>query len=172
MVYKFDIKRLDVPTWEEIQHIETEIVESVTTNPQLKKDDTTYSKNEEKTRSALFSREVKSQYDYSCAVCGSQRFSPEGNPEVEAAHIYPKSERGSDDPRNGLALCRFHHWVFDSGWFVISDNLELIINRSGDREPPESIAALEGESLNDPTVSDRKPHPVFLQARRELYTKD
>ena len=34
---------------------------------------------------------------------------------MEAAHIVPWSRSHNDDPRNGLALCRLHHWTFDQG---------------------------------------------------------
>ena len=33
---------------------------------------------------------------------------------LEAAHIVPKQENGTDDPRNGLLLCSVHHRIFDT----------------------------------------------------------
>jgi len=33
---------------------------------------------------------------------------------LEAAHIVPKHENGTDDPRNGLVLCAVHHRMFDA----------------------------------------------------------
>ncbi|WP_244531481.1 HNH endonuclease [Halogranum amylolyticum] len=58
---------------------------------------------------------------------GKSRETPSGDPEVEAAHIYPRSENGADDPRNGLALCKLHHWAFDSGWLAVSDDYEILV---------------------------------------------
>lgn len=70
---------------------------------------------------------MKQAYDHTCAVCGASRFSPEGNPEIEAAHIYPKRQDGSDDVRNGVALCKLHHWAFDTGWLSLSDEHEVLV---------------------------------------------
>jgi hypothetical protein len=39
----------------------------------------------------------------------------------QAAHIVPKNKNGTDDPRNGLTLCRAHHWAFDAGLFTPSN---------------------------------------------------
>jgi putative restriction endonuclease len=168
MVYKFDIQKLGVPAWEDVEEVETEISESTEKEPQLREHKTGYTTNQRKTRSSVFARKVKQQYDYSCAICGARRFSPAGNPEVEAAHIYPKSEDGSDDLRNGLALCRLHHWAFDSGWIAISDDLTVLVNNSVERAPPESIQQLEGKRVQKPNDSSYEPHPVFLQGHREL----
>jgi putative restriction endonuclease len=42
-----------------------------------------------------------------------------GKSECEAAHIVPRGRKGADDARNGLALCRSHHWAFDNGLFGV-----------------------------------------------------
>ena len=68
-----------------------------------------------KARSAAFRVAVRRAYGFRCAVCGLGLRSLRGEPEVEAAHIYPRSRNGSDDPRNGIALCQHHHWCFDRG---------------------------------------------------------
>ena len=62
-------------------------------------------------------------YDYKCAVCELKIHSPDFSVwEVEAAHIVPHSSKGKDDIWNGIALCHFHHWAFDVGWFTLTDN--------------------------------------------------
>ena len=48
--------------------------------------------------------------------------------EATAAHIVPKRKSGTDDPRNGLALCRTHHWAFDTGIFTLSDGYEVLLS--------------------------------------------
>jgi hypothetical protein len=51
---------------------------------------------------------------------------------VEAAHIIPKQKNGTDDPRNGIALCATHHKMFDARLFSIDpDNLSIQINSDG-----------------------------------------
>ncbi|MDO4585284.1 MAG: HNH endonuclease [Planctomycetia bacterium] len=67
-------------------------------------------------------------YDYRCAVCGLKLPSPNGLTwEVEAAHIVPFREKGKDDLWNGLALCRFHHWAFDAGWFTMDEKYQIFV---------------------------------------------
>lgn len=52
-----------------------------------------------------------------CAVCD---LSVPGV--IEAAHIVPKEHSGTDDDRNGLALCATHHRMFDAGLFGVNPN--------------------------------------------------
>jgi putative restriction endonuclease len=166
MVYRFQIDRLGISSWEGYQET-GEAVEAATNDPpELTEDTVQYTSQERKVRKAVFSRKVKQLYDYTCAVCGARRFSPEGRPEVEAAHIYPKSEDGPDDPRNGVALCRFHHWAFDSGWISIDDDFQILVAEGTDAEVPDRIESLSGETLHQPDASEEVPHPLYLQAHR------
>ena len=88
-----------ISNWSEYREAKTEIEE------------TEYKKHKGLREIQLFPGIVKQAYDYSCAICGAKRFSSIGQPEAEAAHIYLKSENGADDPRNGISLCKFHHWA-------------------------------------------------------------
>ncbi len=67
---------------------------------------------DERAREAAFSRVVRSAYDYRCAACGLRVILDDGVL-VEAAHIIPFSVSHDNDPRNGMALCRNHHWAMD-----------------------------------------------------------
>jgi putative restriction endonuclease len=60
-------------------------------------------------RSRAFSSEVRANYSFTCAVYEEERYNYKEHPEVDAAHIYPVARNGSNDIRNGLALCKFHH---------------------------------------------------------------
>jgi putative restriction endonuclease len=64
-------------------------------------------------RSRAFRTAVTAAYGNCCAMCGGGARSPIGASEVEAAHVIPRAQKGSDDVRNGIALCRLHHWAFD-----------------------------------------------------------
>ena len=56
-----------------------------------------------------------------CALCGAPA------EVIEAAHIVPVSDNGSDDSGNGLLLCRNHHALFDMGkWCLDPTSLEVI----------------------------------------------
>ena len=76
-------------------------------------------------RSQLFPKVVKELYGFSCCVCqvaarlGSSSL-------IDGAHILPFAEFHNDDPRNGLALCKNHHWGFDAGAWSLTDSYELI----------------------------------------------
>jgi putative restriction endonuclease len=60
-----------------------------------------------------------SQYGHKCGVCDIR------HPQLlKAAHIRGKSERGSDDWRNGIPLCATHHDAFDSHLFGINRKRE------------------------------------------------
>jgi hypothetical protein len=65
-------------------------------------------------RDARFRIAVLSRYGTQCAVCDVSVVDL-----LDAAHLVPKSERGSDDPRNGIVFCSLHHRAFDRGYFAI-----------------------------------------------------
>ncbi|MDQ2056327.1 HNH endonuclease [Halobellus sp. H-GB7] len=169
MVYQFEIQRLGISSWEAYQEAEEELEERTETTPELTEDTTEYTTQEPKVRSSVFARKVKQNYDYTCAACGARRFSPEGQPEVEAAHIYPKSEDGADDPRNGIALCKLHHWAFDCGWFSVDDDLQIVVKEGVDQTIPDEIADLSQDGLRVPSANKIQPHPLFLEEHRKRH---
>lgn len=121
-------------------------------------------------RSAAFSREVKRAYENYCAVCKIRRFSVSGYPEVEAAHIYPKEKDGSDDFRNGVALCKLHHWAFDSGLIALSDDLVVIVKESIlSDENYKDIYRYANSRILDSNKLEVSPHRIYLNAHRELH---
>ena len=78
-------------------------------------------------RDEAFRTIVLRNYDHTCAVTG-QRFHSPQHVEADGAHIIRKEVRGTDDPRNGVALSKSAHWAFDRGIFTISDQYEVIVN--------------------------------------------
>jgi predicted restriction endonuclease len=114
-------------------------------------------------RDAAFAGIVLDNYDYTCAVSGL-RFQSRNHIEAHGAHIISKEERGTDDPRNGLALSRSVHWAFDRGIFTISDQYEVVIN-------PKARAAsianfplmeLDRKKIFLPKDEYYRPHPEAL----------
>ena len=69
-----------------------------------------------------FHFDVISLYGLECAVCGIKH-----KPIIEAAHILPKANHGSDHPENGIPLCANHHELFDNHWFTIDTNMQVIV---------------------------------------------
>ena len=73
-----------------------------------------------------FAHRVKARYGVACAVC---RLSVPGL--LDAAHIIPVRDGGTNDPRNGLPLCPTHHRAFDNGLFGIEPSDLIVVPLSG-----------------------------------------
>jgi len=122
-------------------------------------------------RDQFFRNALRIIYNDKCAICGSQVYDLKGNPEAEMAHIKPfgKRHKGPDDVRNGLALCRFHHWAFDHGLFSISDNYKVLISKSlPENDNYENIIKFEGEEIFIPQTSF-EPDKKFLKYHRKIH---
>jgi hypothetical protein len=123
----------------------------------------------ERPRSAAFRVSVKKLYKSKCAICGFSLKSPDGTPAVDSAHIYPKEFDGSDDFRNGICLCRMHHWAFDAGWLSIADDFTVIVRDDlPESEEYDFIRNYEGQELTLPEQAEFAPHTTFLHAHRKL----
>ena len=88
------------------------------------------------TRSAAFRREIMRMYNYTCAVCQLRILTASGESVTEAAHIIPFSVSQNDDVRNGISLCKLHHWAFDKGLISVSENYRVMIARLIESEGP------------------------------------
>ena len=79
-------------------------------------------------RGKAFQKLTSQYYGNKCAICGSGFVSLKGLAEVEAAHIVPRSLKGADDARNGIALCRSHHWAFDKGLWGVGPDGKIVVS--------------------------------------------
>jgi len=67
----------------------------------------------------LFSHNVRSAYGNKCAFCGAHFGGVKGiRSGVDAAHILAWSKFDLDVVKNGLSLCKNHHWAFDAALLV------------------------------------------------------
>ncbi|AEH38176.1 HNH endonuclease [Halopiger xanaduensis] len=172
MVYEFTMERLDLEHPAAFQTLAASVTDEAdddTEEPALTDADEDYTTVQRRVRSSAFRSEVKSAYEHRCAICGAARKAPDGTRDIEAAHIYPKRENGRDTIRNGLALCRLHHWAFDAGWLAISDDYRVLVADRPNLEGYEEFAALENEALKLPTDENKRPHAAFLAAHRERH---
>ncbi len=78
-------------------------------------------------RDARFRIQVVSAYDFTCALTGYKVTTTKGTSIVDAAHIHQRKDSKNDDPRNGLALSKNAHWMFDEGLWSATDNLNVIV---------------------------------------------
>ncbi len=114
-------------------------------------------------RDVAFSGIVLDNYGFTCAVTG-QRFHSESHTEADGAHIIGKEARGTDDPRNGLALSKSAHWAFDRGIFTISDQYEVVINPKARGASVANFPLLEMDRRKIALPKDDyyRPHPEAL----------
>ena len=118
-------------------------------------------------RDKAFREIVIREYDFTCAVC-EMKFRLNDLIEAAAAHIVPKRKRGTDDPRNGLALCHTHHWAFDAGIFSLNDGYEVILSPVVEQAEKRNFGLLELNSkpILLPGNEGMHPHPVALAWHR------
>ncbi|MGA8890238.1 MAG: HNH endonuclease [Anaeromyxobacteraceae bacterium] len=108
-----------------------------------------------------FKIECIAYYGASCAVCGLSI-----RQLLDGAHIRPKKEKGSDDPRNGLILCAIHHRAYDAGFFSVEpDSFQIRTLEGG--PTLEELRVRHGSV----THLTRKPHPDALRWAWERWKK-
>jgi hypothetical protein len=114
-------------------------------------------------RDAAFRSIVLSNYGHACAVTGQKFHSPR-HVEADGAHIIGKEVRGTDDPRNGIALSKSAHWAFDRGIFTISDQYEIVVNPKVSSASVANFPAIELDRRKILLPDDPyyRPHPDAL----------
>jgi hypothetical protein len=119
-------------------------------------------------RDVAFRRVVLTEYEYHCSICG-MKFHLGELIEAQAAHIVPKNKSGTDDPRNGLSLCRTHHWAFDIGLFSLLDNYQITISSLVPRADAVnfSLAEYSNMQISLPRKEILYPHPSALDWHRK-----
>lgn len=118
-------------------------------------------------RVELFKRDVRLAYENGCALCSLRLQTPSGDLEVEAAHIIPFRLDGSNDPRNGIALCHTHHWAFDRYMWTITPERQVVIPtavRGLDYNKP--LVAFHGRSIRQPNNMLLLPAAIALEHHR------
>lgn len=117
-------------------------------------------------RDAAFTRVVRVAYNQTCAMTGLQLINGGGRCEIEAAHIKAVEFDGPDSPRNGIALSRTVHWMFDRGLLSIEDDGTILI---ADRLVPDQVKRMlnPDRHIIMPSRSVFSPHRNFLRFHRE-----
>ena len=115
-------------------------------------------------RHALFPKVVRELYDESCAICRLNAQMEQGSRIIDAAHIVPFAHSHNDGPRNGLALCKNHHWGSDTGAFTIAEDYRIILSRK--LQNSRGYLTADG-GLHLPAASRYHPSPEALRWHRE-----
>ncbi len=115
-------------------------------------------------RDPAFSQVVRRAYNATCALTGIRMVNGGNAAEMEAAHIKPVEALGPDSVRNGIALSRTIHWLFDRGYVSLEDDGAVLISPRGIPDP------LRGLLLRRAVFPDQQveqPHAAFLRWHRE-----
>lgn len=112
----------------------------------------------EKVREAGFRHLIMSIYNYTCSVCNMRILTLEGASVVDAAHIVPFSVSANDDIRNGIALCKLHHWSFDEGLISIDDSFRVM-----------TTPLLNAQRPTEWLLTDLKNKQIMLPQNETLY---
>ncbi len=115
-------------------------------------------------RDEAFREVLLTEYDYTCAIC-EMKFVVDNLHEAQAAHIVPKNKNGTDDPRNGLTLCRAHHWAFDAGLFTLTPDYVIVVSPLVQRADSRKfeMLSLDGKRMQIPKREVIAPHRAALE---------
>lgn len=121
-------------------------------------------------RETRFRLNVVAAYNFACALSGYRLTTITGASIVDAAHIHQFADSRNNDIRNGLALCKNAHWLFDNGLWTISDHCEVIVSvgHFSEASPDhKSLASYHGQKLRLPAEKALWPNPVHLAWHRK-----
>jgi putative restriction endonuclease len=122
-----------------------------------------------KGREARFRLDIVAAYHYTCALTGYRVTTINGSAIVDAAHIHQFSDSRNDNPRNGLALCKNAHWLFDNGLWSLDDNYRVIVaaeHFSEDNPDQKSLSEYVGLRVRLPEQETLWPDQKHLRWHR------
>ena len=120
-------------------------------------------------RSAGFRRAIRQVYAYTCAVCELNIRALTGESVTDAAHIIPFSVSYNDDIRNGISLCKSHHWAFDTGLISVNEAYEVIVSPSMMEQGPTAsmLTQLRNKRIWLPREEEYRPAQDALTWHRQ-----
>jgi putative restriction endonuclease len=121
-------------------------------------------------RDVRFRLDIVGAYNYTCALTGYRVTTIDGASIIDAAHIHQFSESRNNDPRNGIALCKNAHWLFDQGLWSLDDDYRVIVaDTSFDEAAPQqkSLKEYHGHKISLPSHRSLWPDPKHLVWHRE-----
>jgi putative restriction endonuclease len=97
----------------------------------VKEDARLYEAARERGREGRFRLTVVPAYDYTCALTHYRLVTIDSGGIVDAAHIHQFADSRNNHPRNGIALSKNAHWMFDEGLWSLDDDYRVMVNRKG-----------------------------------------
>ena len=120
-------------------------------------------------RDVRFRLVVVAAYRYTCALTRHRLTTITRGSLVDAAHIHQFADSRNNDPRNGLALSKNSHWMFDQGLWSISDDLTVLVAISQfaeDHPGGTLLVRLAGQRLMLPDEEHLWPDPAYVAWHR------
>ncbi len=121
-------------------------------------------------REARFRLDVVPTYGYACALTGYRVTTIGQGTIVDAAHIHEFSNSRNNDPRNGMALCKNAHWLFDAGLWTADEDYRIIVANdafSEDSPDQKPLAEYQGCRLRLPQDPALWPDPKHFAWHRK-----
>ena len=120
-------------------------------------------------RSAGFRKAIMKIYKYKCAICELNIRASSGASITDAAHIIPFSVSYNDDVRNGMSLCKSHHWAFDAGLIAVGEDYRVVVSPAMTEQGPTTsmLTGLHDREIWMPGEPEHRPAPEALTWHRE-----
>ncbi|MFN7877182.1 MAG: HNH endonuclease [Pirellula sp.] len=121
-------------------------------------------------RDVRFRLDIVGAYNYTCALTGYRVTTIDGASIIDAAHIHQFSESRNNDPKNGIALCKNAHWMFDQGLWSLDDDYRIIVADTAFDEATreqKSLRDFRGERIALPSQPNLWPDLRHLAWHRE-----
>ena len=135
----------------------------------VKADARLYEEAQERGREARFRLTVVPAYNYTCALTGYRLVTVRSGSIVDAAHIHQFADSRNNHPRNGIALCKNAHWLFDQGLWSLTDDYNVIVATDRFHESGEDYLLLNrmsGRRIHLPADKAYWPDPTHLNWHR------
>lgn len=124
----------------------------------------------ERGRESRFRLNIVAAYNYTCALTGYRLLTVSSGSIIDAAHIHQFANSRNNDVRNGLALCKNAHWLFDNGLWTLADDCTVIVavgRFSEDSPDQKSLVEYDGQKIRLPADTSSRPNPVHLGWHRK-----
>jgi putative restriction endonuclease len=120
-------------------------------------------------REARFRLNIVAAYNYTCALTRYRLTTIAGSSIVDAAHVHQFADSRNNDPRNGLALCKNAHWLFDNGLWTLTDDYKVIVaeGQFAEHGPDQKLLRqYHGQKIHLPSNPAHWPNPLHIAWHR------
>jgi putative restriction endonuclease len=121
-------------------------------------------------RDVRFRLVVVSAYSFTCCLTRHRLTTISRGSMVDAAHIHQFADSRNNDPRNGIALSKNAHWMFDQGlWTITDEHTVRVAHQHFSEEHPhgKALAEFDGATILLPDEVELRPDPVYLAWHRK-----